>query len=405
MSYVEDNLNTGRILLPDLVRAFALLGIVLVNIAYIAYPAELTYHAGGMNTWLDKAADFGVNALFSLKSYTLFAFMFGVGLAYQMHSAERHNRRFGPVYFRRLLGLILIGMLHVTLAFSGDILIVYGLLGAVLYLFRNASQKTLLVTGVTLVVIQFLIAAGLAVFLYLGELHVPDEMKLMATEIQQSTELAIAINTNGDFLTLVKRRWYDWVALLQVAIPMQGPGIFGFILFGLAAVRSGVLTDPEAALWAKSRRVYLPIGVLLSVVGAAILTLSHYPISSSALLGYALIVLAAPFSSLGYIGLIAKWSEGPVTPLKEFAARGGSASLTAYLLQSVILSFIFTGYGLDMYAKLSAFSCIAIALLVGLFTLTFTSLWRARFKRGPMELILRQWTYLGHSQQTSKAVT
>lgn len=123
---------SSRQAFPDLVRAFALMGIVLVNVAYFAHPGEITYFYGGMNGPADAVAAFVVDALFLFKSYTLFSFMFGVGLAFQMTSAERRGAAFGPRYARRLSGLLLLGILHVTLAFSGDILIVYALVGALL---------------------------------------------------------------------------------------------------------------------------------------------------------------------------------------------------------------------------------------------------------------------------------
>ena len=395
MSYLEDNSRTGRVLLPDLVRAFALLGIVLVNVAFFAFPGELTYHAGGLNSALDNAAYFGVNALFLFKSYTLFSFMFGVGLAYQMLSAEQRGVQFTASYFRRLTGLIILGILHVTLAFQGDILIFYGILGIGLYFFRNASQKTLVTTGIVLVIVQVLIALLFSVSLYLGDVYSPDEMKTLGDDIQRNTVAAISVHSNGDFTEIASRRWGDWLGMLQFVLPLQGPGVFAFFLFGLAAVGSGVLTDATAPLWSKSRRVYLPIGLLISVVGATIYVISDNPISSGGLFSYALIVLAAPFSSLGYIGLIAKWSAQPTSAFKVFVARGGTASLTAYLLQSLILSLIFCGYGLGLYSKLGAFACISIAFVVGSLTISFASIWRTRFKLGPMEILLRRWTYLG----------
>lgn len=398
MSYLEDNSRSGRVILPDLVRAFALIGIALVNVAYFAFPGELTYHAGGLNSGLDNGAYFGVNALFLFKSYTLFSFMFGVGLAYQMFSAERRAVSFSAGYFRRMTGLIVLGILHVTLAFQGDILIFYGVLGVGLFFFRNTSQKTLVTTGAVLVVVQVLIALLFALSLYLGEVYSPDEMKAMAAEIQGNTDTALSVIANGSFADIAARRWADWLGMLKFVLPLQGPGVFAFFLFGLAAVRAGVLRDASAPLWARSRRVYLPVGLLISVAGATIYAVSEHPVSSGGLLSYALIVLAAPFSSLGYIGLIAKWSEQPTSAVKVFVARGGTASLTAYLMQSAILSLIFCGYGLGLYGKLGAFPCIALALVVGIFTISFTSLWRTRFQLGPMEMLLRRWTYLGQRQ-------
>ena len=95
------------------------------------------------------------------------------------------------------------------------------------------------------------------------------------------------------------------------------------------------------------------------------------------------------------MGWLAKWAAGPESKLKTFIARGGTATLTAYLMQSIILSLIFCGYGLGLYGKIGAAGCIAIALLTGIFTLIFASLWRAKFARGPFEYLLRRFTYWG----------
>jgi len=243
-----------------------------------------------------------------------------------------------------------------------------------------------------------LVGLGFAASLYLGETYAPDQMKIVATDIQRNTETAIALNANGHFTEIAARRWLDWLSMLQFVLPLQGPGLFGFFLFGLAAVRADLLSDASAPLWVKSRRIYLPVGVLLSLVGAGVYMMSKAPISSTALLAYSILVLAAPFSSLGYIGLIAKWSQGPMSKIKVFLARGGTASLTAYLLQSLILSLIFAGYGLGYFGKLGAVACVALAFCVGMFTIAFASLWRTRFKRGPMEMLLRRWTYFAHQR-------
>ncbi|MEO1642844.1 MAG: DUF418 domain-containing protein, partial [Pseudomonadota bacterium] len=95
------------------------------------------------------------------------------------------------------------------------------------------------------------------------------------------------------------------------------------------------------------------------------------------------------------LGLIAKWAETPGGAVKTFLARGGTASLTAYLMQGLILSLIFNAYGLGQFEQIGAAGCTAIAFGVALFTIAFSSLWRTVFKRGPMESILRSWTYLG----------
>lgn len=395
MTYLEQTAAAGRHVFPDLVRAFALFGIVLVNVAYFAFPGEVTYFYGGLNTSADIAASFTVDALFLLKSYTLFSAMFGAGLAYQMMSAERRGVALGPLYFRRMVGLGLLGVLHVTVAFIGDILIVYAIIGSVLFLFRNLSIKALIRWGTGFLVLQMVVAIGLAAAFAAWASFDPDSMAVMSVEMTAVMKASEQVYLTGSFSELITQRWSEWTEYIVFAGVIQGPGVFSFFLFGLAGVKSGVLQDPQAQLWQRSRRVYLPIGVLLSGVGAAILVTSPGPMTVQGMVGMAIITLAAPLSSIGYLGLIAKWAASPMTRFKAFIARAGTASLTTYLLQSLILSYIFCGYGLGLYAQLGAASCVAIALITGVVTLSATSLWRTRFARGPFEAFLRRWTYLG----------
>ncbi len=384
--------------MPDLVRAFAVLGIVLVNVAYFAYPGEVTYYNGGLNSAADYAAYFGVNALFLFKAYTLFSVMFGAGLAYQMMSAERRGLPFGRRYTRRLLGLLILGILHVSFAFVGDILIVYAVLGALLYAFRNKPVKSLVRWGIALIVLQILLTAGFAGAMYAGETFAPGGFTEMHADLEASFPKYHAIYGDGTFIQTLSQRWIDWSGYIFFALPVQGPGVLAFFVLGLAAVKSGVLSDPSAPLWAKARRIYLPIGLTISVFAAYLMQAAAHPVSSAAMLAMAVILIGSPFTTLGFLGLIAKWASGPDSALKTFMARGGTATLTAYLLQSIILSLIFNGYGLGLYADIGAAACIAIALATGIVSLCFASLWRKKYARGPFEAVLRRFTYWGYNR-------
>ena len=344
MDYLEENRALGRHVFPDLVRAFALFGIVLVNVAYFAFPGEITYFYGGLDGPADELAAFAVDALFPFKSYTLFSVMFGVGLALQMGSAERRGEAFGPRYLRRTLGLALLGALHVTLAFVGDILIVYALLGAVLFAFRGLSTAALVRWGAAFLCLQLLVSVLFAAAVTMGET-------------------------------------FDSAGMAESSRRM--------------GVRSGALLDPGAGVWTRARRAFLPAGLLVGLVGARWIHVAADPLSGAGPWGTALILLGAPLSSFGYLGALAKWADGPMTPAKRFLARAGTASLSAYLLQSLILSFVFCGYGLGLFGRIGAAGCVAIAALTGLVSLAASSLWRARFARGPFEALLRRWTYLG----------
>ena len=395
MTYLEQNEATGRHIFPDLVRAFALFGIVLVNVAYFGWPGEITYFYGGLETEMDVAASFAIDTVFLFKSYTLFSFMFGAGLAYQMMSAERRGVAFAPRYFRRMLGLIVLGVLHVTFAFVGDILIIYAIIGILLFVFRNRPVKSLLRWAFAFLIVQILISFLFAIMLQLGESFDPDSMAVMEREIGESMDQGALIYQTGGFAEIASRRWTEWQSYIVFAGSVQGPGVLSFFLFGLASVKSGIMKTPSALIWTTSRRIYLPIGVILSLVGAWVLHESGNPMSGKGSLGTAIILIGAPLSSLGYMGWIAKWSEGPVKGFRLFMARAGTTSLTTYLLQSLILSFVFCNYGLGLYGQIGAAGCVAIAAATGAVTLSLTSFWRTRFERGPFEWVLRKWTYLG----------
>ncbi|MGB6317006.1 MAG: hypothetical protein WBG08_00100, partial [Litorimonas sp.] len=268
MTYQQMIKTSGRHVFPDLVRAFALLGIVLVNVAYFAWPGPETYFTGGLQTTADRAALFAVDSLFLLKSYTLFSLMFGAGLAYQMLSAERRGAAFGPRYFRRMAGLALLGVAHIAFAFTGDILLVYAVLGSLLFLFRNRPVKSLMRWGFGFLVLQIVVVALGAAAFGAMEAFDPDAAQTVASEIAAEMQAASAVYTGGTFAEMAAFRLSEYAGYVGFILPFQGPGVLAFFLFGLAGVRSGVLQDPDADLWSRSRRLYLPLGLVLSVVGA-----------------------------------------------------------------------------------------------------------------------------------------
>ncbi len=139
----------------------------------------------------------------------------------------------------------------------------------------------------------------------------------------------------------------------------------------------------------------LPAGLIFSTIGGWIINASPSALSAATIFGTAILMAASPLLAVGYAGLIAKASTGTPGPIRRFIARAGSASLSAYLLQSLILSFVFCGYGLGLHSQLSAAQAIGVGALVGITSLIFTGTWRSFFSRGPMEVLLRKLTYFG----------
>lgn len=398
MSYVAETQAAGREIFPDLARAWALFGIAVVNVGVFSYPmmaGGYHYNEIGLATGLDKAAFFIVNGFFLMKAYSLFSFMFGVGFAYQMKSADRAETGFAGRYWRRILGLFFFAAINITFLFMGDILFVYAVLGSVLFLFRKAQPGTLITWAIIFFLIQMVFVGLGAAAVHLGVAFAPEEMLQAEAEMLAKAEPAIAIYSDGNFWQTVQTRVMEWLENILLILLTQGWGVMTFFLLGLAAVRKGMIADPTAKFWRTARWVYLPIGVVISCVGGWLMLKGTSMVDPNMMWGMFFVMLGSPLSTAGYLGLIAKFSQGNVGAIKAFFARGGTASLTAYLLQGLILTFVFYEFGFGLYTEIGAFWCILIAAGVAVFTIAFASLWRVAFKRGPMEAILRRFTYMG----------
>jgi uncharacterized protein len=395
VSYLQETQDAGREIFPDLARAFALFGICVVNVGVMSWPMMSGYGEVGLGTDVDRGAFFAVNALFLSKSYTLFSFMFGVGFAYQMQSASRKGVGFSGRYWRRIIGLLAFGLLNVAFLFQGDILIMYAILGSILFLFRNASPRLLSGWAISVYAIQAIIVSLMALSMVALSAFDPDTFASKMVQMAEDGAAASQAFRDGSFVDTIQQRFTDWSQVITFGMLMQGLGAFAFFLFGFSAVKRGTISNPNAPFWGRCRRYFLPIGLVISATGAWFTIRGQGMMDPNMMVGMALIAIGSPFSTAGYLGLIAKWAETPGGAIKTFLARGGTSSLTAYLMQGLILSLIFNPYGLGLFEKLGAAQAIGVAALTALFTIAFASLWRTMFKRGPLEYLLRGWTYLG----------
>jgi len=361
-----------RALMPDYLRLFALFGIVVVNVQYIAFSALHGFADPVAETALDAITLWLVNGLALLKTYGLFSFMFGVGLGFLMRSAARRGLPFGRVYRNRMIGLLILGIAHGCLFFPGDILTIYAVTGSILYLFRDWPVRRLVRLGAALLVLQAVIAPPLL----LAAPETPPDIVAMER----------AILTEGGFLEAVLFRSIGFAFIMPSFLLIQGISALGWFCLGLAAVKSGMIDDAGHPLWRRARRWCLGPGVVLGLAGAAIWQLGP-PVP-----GVVLTVASAPVATLGYLGLIAAVSRPPGPIMAKALAAGGS-SLSVYLGQSIVLSTIFSGYGLGLWGAVDRLTAVAIALAVTAGLVGALLLWRRYFKLGPFEWVLRRITY------------
>jgi uncharacterized protein len=366
-----------RALMPDYLRLFALFGIVVVNVQFMAFSLLSGFEDMIGETSADAVALVMVNGLAFLKTYGLFSFMFGVGLGVLMRSAERRGLAFGKLYRNRMIGLALLGVLHGCLFFPGDILFIYAVTGTILYRFRNWEVARLVRLGVWLLAVQAVVAGFI--------MPLPSEMP---ADVVASEQAAL---TQGGFGDAVLFRSIGFAIFMPMALLFQGVAALGWFCLGLAAVRSGMIDNAAHPLWRRSRRVCLLPGVGLSLASALLWQ------SGEVYWGAVLVILIAPVATLGYLGLIAAIARPP-GPLMERVLAAGGSSLTIYLGQSIILSTIFAGYGLEFWGEVGRADAVAIAVGVTLLLIALVSFWRLRFPQGPFEWVLRKIIHAGQER-------
>ena len=146
-----------RIVSLDVLRGFAILGILLMNIQSFSMISAAYFNptAFGDLTGLNRFVWTLSHMIADTKFISIFSMLFGAGIVLFASKLESRGLRPGTVHYRRTFWLLLIGLAHGFLLWAGDILTVYALLGFLVYLFWRRSAKALFITGV--VVMAFVV--------------------------------------------------------------------------------------------------------------------------------------------------------------------------------------------------------------------------------------------------------
>lgn len=364
----------------DALRGFALFGVILVNVPFFAFPI---YEGPAIQNALDAWAFGGVSALAIGKFFLIFSFLFGFGFATSIAADQRNGRASGPRFARRLSGLLAFGLVHVVFLFIGDILILYAALGILLWLVRGLDPRTLLVLSA----LTYLIAVA------------AQAAALTATNFDSSDVLARANAAYlGGFWDAVRFRLSEdiWIGQPFILI-FNGPAALSMFLAGLALARSGAFPGkPGHRARPRLGWTLLGIGLLISVASLSWVGPDYSASATGASVAEFLAAMArsaaAPILSAGYgLVLISAADRAPGATWVRLLALAGQMTLTGYLLHSVILAFVFGGWGLGLYGKVSAAQCVTIGIVVYLLLLGLFAVWKRRFRYGPDEWLLRSW--------------
>lgn len=386
--------SNERIVALDVMRGVALFGILMVNMAMFHTPvhADLLNQPveQGVHRWVGNL----VAWLFEGKFYTMFSFLFGYGfMLFMARQAARVGERASGFFIRRLLVLLLIGVAHAILLWWGDILMLYALTGLLLLGFYRAKVKTLLIWVLAL---WTSVVGLIALVVQLsGLMPMSDtERAAIISELQMRLEQAY-VAYSGDFSSALSQRISDLgymsgsliISALFLVLPM--------FLLGMAVARLQWIAKPAQA----PLKAIWWVSLVLAVVFTALKVWSESRVDVSASSIYDVwqmlgTVIGDPAGSVCYMtSILLIVRAGANGWLVRSLAATGRMALTNYLLQTLICTTLFYGYGFGLYGNVSAGTGLLIVLAVYTVQVMLSRWWMGRFAYGPMERLWRLGTY------------
>ena len=374
-----------RDLAPDVLRGFALLGILVVNIQFMGLNSDQGARGEWTQGFANGSATFLIAALFAGKFYLLFSFLFGYSSNYVIRN-DRSNR---ARWIKRCLVLIAFGALHFTFLWHGDIIFVYGLFGLLLTFFFFRADRTLKIWS------RIVFSVSTFFIVLIGALALMAEY-LLDEDLGTSTVVSLdEILRSGTFLESIPARLEVWVLGIATGIFLQGGLAFAAFLLGVRLARANFLSSPiDKAANKRLIQRGLIFGLPIQIIAAVILLQNEQsaePSESVYLISLFVSFVTAPLLSMFYVGLIRKLVEER-PHLVLWMKPAGKMSLTIYISQSVITSLIFSPWGFGLFQDLQTWQVFILAFGIWLLLSYFAAQWLKRFAQGPLENLVSSLT-------------
>lgn len=363
----------------DILRGVALFGVLVVNLitAFRVSMFQQFLLTNPPTSMADRIVEMVTSRALEMKAFALFSFLFGVGLAVQF---ERLSMRDRAYYWlnRRLVVLLVLGLLHLLFVWNGDILTEYAIAGLMVLPFLRGPTW---VMGAGFV-------SFLALYVAMPLMSLPIPWPGTETLQRHVAAANIAYGTGGALDV-----WRFSMDELRLMLPLHLwilPRTVALFLLGMLAWRTGVMQRQEQHL-----RFFWTVSAVGLLAGGAITMASTVGgwVNLGAF-GGTLANLATVVLAMGYGALVLALVQHPVAGrvLQTFAPLGRMA-FSNYIMQSVIFGFIFFGYGLGYFGRLGAADALLIGIAVYAAQLLFSNWWLTRLRFGPLEWLWRSLMY------------
>ncbi|MBL8536211.1 MAG: DUF418 domain-containing protein [Hyphomonadaceae bacterium] len=395
MTEVAPVREQDRIKALDSMRGLAVLGILAVNAGYFAAPWQTGANPLQPPLAVTEASLWSwwvMHVFFEYKFITLFSILFGASIF--MVGGERGDVDRGAVLRRRLMWLLIFGLIHALLIWYGDILVTYALTGFLVLLARSWRARTLLTTGAVLFALSVALQSAFGLVFQaipaseIAEIEAqvwalpPEELRRIVAAYQGGIVAATTENAST---------WLEFMVNALIGLILRTAGV---MMIGMGLFKLGFLSG-RAPTWLYA--VVAALGVVaLGAIGyqawinwRAGFAFVHMQTNG----GFANTALSL-FGALGYASLIVLLVKGGVSLVAEPLAAVGRMAFTNYITQSLIMTTIFwSGRGFGLYGELDRPTLWAIVLAVWAVQLIWSPLWLSRFEMGPLEWVWRRLSY------------
>jgi len=387
----------SRIQSLDVLRGFAILGILIMNIQSFSMPeaAYLNPMAYGDFSAINKWVWILSHTFAAHKFMSIFSMLFGAGIFLMTSKIESQGRHPAGFHYRRIFWLLVIGLIHAYGFWYGDILVGYAMCGILVFLFRKMKPGWLILIGI------LSMSVGFGIYMFFGT-----TMDFWPPEALESTR-SFWLPAIEDIQKEVHAYRGTWMDAFHQRYPMalfMESMVFlvnyswhtgGLMLIGMGLFKWGILSA------AKSNRFYLLHMAVAFILGFGLVILGlRYNFSHDWAFEYSMYQGAqfnywgSLFVAYGYVCLVmllikSKFLKGCKTSL----ALVGRSALSNYLFQTLVCTTLFYGYGFGLFGRVSRASSLFIIVIIWALQIMLTHIWMHHFKFGPVEWLWRSLTY------------
>ena len=397
MPLLDSTAPSERIISIDVLRGFAVLGILIMNIQSFSMinAAYINPTAYGDLTGINKWVWILSHLLASEKFMSIFSMLFGAGIIIFSSRAVEKGRKAGPLHYRRNMWLLLFGLAHAYLIWYGDILTQYALCSFLAYLFRKLKPVKLVIIASVFFFVPFVLYLfmGYTIQYWPPEAYNQNMQSWMPAMESIRNELA---SMRGSWLEQMEQRIPGAIFMQTFFFAIYSFWrVMAMMLLGMALYKWGVLSAKRSkAFYTRMILIGLLVGWSIVSIGIWKNFEAGWKMDYSMFTGSQFNYIGSLAVALGYIGLIMLICKSNILEaVKRVLSAVGKMAFTNYILMSILATLIFYGHGFGLYGHVERGGQALFVIGIWIIILIISPVWLNYYRYGPLEWLWRTLTY------------